>query len=355
MAGSQLNIPKKIKVGYQKRAGTYTGKLAYIIYYDQKGKLRKERSWNSWRDKKINPDEFDNEPTEGFVLNKKAGDYSSRWGGRIAYSRVYDPRGFEFEIDIDNLLFILQECDCIKGKGLVGEFVYAWDGTNLVLLPASCPEYKESLEFTNLQTKKVTKKDMREGCLYLSKDQDTYMYLGRHDWYDYSSKWTGNGNRYPIKPEKWHIFVNIKTGDYWTQKGFTKLAVKLDDEPSPDYANQFDKFKKKFPHSSKFRELVVEEITEAVCDLWGRPRPSSGFVKRNGEYYPARIGSPPHFNMQVAQNPVKVYDDCISVPRIGGYYSLGHNRDYRDKKVDISDIGLLRLKIKTENGQFINL
>lgn len=50
---SQLFIPSKIKVGFQDRSGTYTGKLAYVIYYDNKNVLRKEKSWESWRDKKI--------------------------------------------------------------------------------------------------------------------------------------------------------------------------------------------------------------------------------------------------------------------------------------------------------------
>ena len=68
---SSIFVPKTINVGYQNRSGTYTGKLAYVIYYDEKGKLRKEASWNSWRDYKIPNDEFDNIPTEGFVLNKK--------------------------------------------------------------------------------------------------------------------------------------------------------------------------------------------------------------------------------------------------------------------------------------------
>ena len=34
----KLNIPKTIKVGYQERGNTYTGKLAYIIYIDDKAK-----------------------------------------------------------------------------------------------------------------------------------------------------------------------------------------------------------------------------------------------------------------------------------------------------------------------------
>lgn len=50
---SNLFIPKKIHVGFQKRSDTFIGNLAYVIYEDEKGKLRKETSWNSWRDKNI--------------------------------------------------------------------------------------------------------------------------------------------------------------------------------------------------------------------------------------------------------------------------------------------------------------
>ena len=48
-------IPKKLKIGFQKREDTFTKKLAYVIYYDEKNKLRKEQSWKSWRDEKIVP------------------------------------------------------------------------------------------------------------------------------------------------------------------------------------------------------------------------------------------------------------------------------------------------------------
>jgi hypothetical protein len=121
-------IPEKINVGFQNRSDTYTKKLAYIIYFDQKGVLRKETSWNGWRDKSIDNIIYDNIPTSGFVLNKKVGDYVSDWNHRQAYVRVYDPRDFEFEITIENLLYILENASSIKGKGLEGEFTYGWDG-----------------------------------------------------------------------------------------------------------------------------------------------------------------------------------------------------------------------------------
>jgi len=111
-------IPQKLKIGFQERSDTYTKKLAYVIYFDEKGTLRKEASWQSWRDKKIDPIEIDNVPTSGFVLNKKVGGYKSDWNFRNAYVRVYDPRDFEFEITIPNLLFILENTSAIKGKDL---------------------------------------------------------------------------------------------------------------------------------------------------------------------------------------------------------------------------------------------
>lgn len=48
----KLNIPDKIKVGFQERGDTYTGKLSYVTYINKKGKLAKEISWEGWRDKK---------------------------------------------------------------------------------------------------------------------------------------------------------------------------------------------------------------------------------------------------------------------------------------------------------------
>lgn len=182
---SSIFVPKTINVGYQNRSGTYTGKLAYVIYYDEKGKLRKEASWNSWRDDKIPNDEFDNIPTEGFVLNKKAGDYSTGWDHRHAYCRVYDPRGFEFEITIENLLYILENANCIKGKGLEGEFIYGWDGKDLVLMPVESPDYKQIAAYNKVvhNNESIKTKDLILGATYLTKENVEWIYMGRFETY----------------------------------------------------------------------------------------------------------------------------------------------------------------------------
>lgn len=266
---NQLFIPTKINVGLKGREDTYTGKLGYVIYWDNKGKLRKEGSWESWRwkegDKRnirnhttgkwddivCGPEyaaqAFENVPTEGFVLNKDVGGArrSYGWDARIEKVRVYDPRNFEFEISIPNLLFILQETSAIKGKGLEGEFVYAWSGKELVLLPVGCKEYKNSAGFTDLQSKKVTKTDILPGCLYKTKKQVDVMYLGRYNWCEISTY----SKTINISPK--HIFYDIKSKNFYQESGFTMLGERLTTEVAENYSDILEEYQ-----SSKYFQLI---------------------------------------------------------------------------------------------------
>ncbi len=184
---TNIFVPSKINVGFQNRQDTYTGKLAYVIYFDEKGKLRKETSWENWRDENIPNEIYDNEPTEGFVLNKKVGGNNYSWNPRQTYTRVYDPRGFEFEITIPNLLWILENCNCIKGKGLEGQFVYGWDGKELVLVPIDSPDYKEIQEKNKIiyNNEFIKAKDLILGATYETLKGEQYVYLGKHDVWEY--------------------------------------------------------------------------------------------------------------------------------------------------------------------------
>ena len=127
----------------------------------------------------INPIEFENNPTEGFVLNKKVGGDNYSWNPRQTYCRVYDPRGWEFEISISNLLFILECTNSIKGKGLEGEFIYSWSGKDLVLLPCDSENYQSSIKHTELQSKKVSAKELKVGNTYVNSNGDELIYLGK--------------------------------------------------------------------------------------------------------------------------------------------------------------------------------
>ena len=236
-------VPEKIKVGYQNRSDTYTKKLAYVIYYDQKNVLRKEASWNSWRDGKIEPEEFTNVPTNGFVLNKKVGGDSSGWNHRQTYCRVYDPRNFEFEITVPNLLYILENTNSIKGKGLEGEFVYGWDGTDLLLIPTSSPDYDKIASFTEMVSKPevILGKDLILGGTYRTKQNNDWIYMGRFQEYNTNSYDDKNYGK--SKGNNYFFYADTGYGKtFTTLKSLSGKIVKLvSAEPVENYAELMEK------------------------------------------------------------------------------------------------------------------
>lgn len=251
-----LFIPKKIRVGYQNRPDTYTKRLAYVIYYDNKGKIRKEVSWKSWVDPKIPADEFENKPQSGFVLNKNVERFRwSHFGSGRSYIRIYDPRGIEFEITPENLIGILMNTTCSK-RGLDGEFVYAWVGGDLVVLPTNSEEYQQAVQYTNLQDAKVSLRTMKEGCSFTTKKGEEIIYVGRFNWYHWN---VSEGIR---KPAKKLIFMQ-PDGTFVPKGDVSFLAHCNNPDPVSNYAEIVDKFKSDI-HSG---EIVSFETTPVKVDL----------------------------------------------------------------------------------------
>lgn len=246
---SNLFLPKKIKVGFQKRSDTYTKKLAYIIYYDNANELRKESSWENWRDKNIKPKDIDNVPTSGFVLNKNVGGRKSGWDYRQSYIRIYDPRGFEFEITISNLLFILEYNSCIKGKGLEGEYVYTWNGTELFLMPINSDVYEKIIEYNKKLESPLELKanDLQPGYTYLDKKNQKYVYLERHERYDYDNQNEG----------KYYWFAHLYD-NYVYIESFKNIKNKFIEVVSTDIPDDYDKMKKKLKNEEAYKGRKVD-------------------------------------------------------------------------------------------------
>lgn len=243
---SNIFVAPKIKVGFQNRQGTYTGKLAYVIYYDEKGKLRKEKSWEGWRDKDIPAEEFENVPTEGFTINKDIKRYSGEWfSSTRTMIRVHDPRGFEFEVTTENLIGILMHTDCLR-RGLIGNFVYAWMGTELVLLPTNSEEYQNAVKYTSGLSKKVSAKELVPGLSYKTKREGNVIYIGRMNWYSYKDEswyycyWDG-----PRKEQKVHVFTYDDGKTFFKKTSADFLAEPNSDTPVSNYAELVDKYNKK--------------------------------------------------------------------------------------------------------------
>lgn len=330
----QLYIPNKINVGFQNREDTFTGKLAYVIYYDMKGELRKEKSWNSWRDSKIDPQEFVNEPTEGFVLNKKVGGYKSDWNFRQTYVRVYDPRNFEFEISVPNLLFILSQCDCSRGKGLEGKFVYSWEGTDLVLLPCCSEDYKNSQKYTVLQTQNVKAKELVAGNSYLTKKQEFLTFIGKFDYFCVKSQ------GYKAEPPESirYIFWNGKS--FVPLKNLSSIAATAQAETAIDLAELIDQYYKS-THGSKVSELFTKDIPKRQRKRdgwhdsyhWFYEESPGVYIECRTEYDSWRkMGNPVHMttlNKIYLKEGILHSEDYYTTASVSGVYerhSWSHNK-----------------------------
>lgn len=318
-------MPKKINVGFQERQGTYTGKLAYIIYFDDKGKLRKETSWNSWRDKEIDNQIFENTPTEGFVLNKKTGGYSTGWNHRQTYVRVYDPRGFEFEITIPNLLYILENTNSIKGKGLEGEFVYGWDGKDLILIPCDSPDYKEISSF-NDKVRNKTKlkgKDFKVGGTYLSKNNSELVYLGRFD--EWKFVWRrDNQSTYETK-KKSYFFADKKTYSIITIGTPSQIIEVISEDCVENYAELVEKLE----HSTSYSPIDNKKTQYLPYTL-------EEFLKRNQSYcgnFYTSDGKIINFNKTYSTKDREEKGVCYTrvsteIPKIGYWKEYQHEDTY---------------------------
>lgn len=227
----------------------------------------------------VKPVEYPNEPLEGFVLNRKAGGYSTGWNHRQTYCRVYDPRGFEFEITIPNLLYILENANSTVGKGLEGKFIYGWDGKDLVLVPENAPEYKEMIRFTELQDKKVLKKDLVTGGIYITDTNKRVTYLENEFSYSYEGiksttrqLWFGDLN---YNDEKTTTILPIKSIKEYTG------------EIDPEYADYMEVLSKNTHHTpTEMAEYKYTPVTSIQDDSYTRYTYGRDeyYILENGKY-----------------------------------------------------------------------
>lgn len=329
-------IPKKINVGFVNRDDTYTKKLAFVIYFDNKNILRQERSWDNWRDKSIEPIIYDNKPTEGFVLNKKVGGYSSGWNHRQTYCRIFDPRGFEFEITIENLLYILENTNSIKGKGLEGEFVYGWDGKYLVLLPVNSVDYINILKYSKILNNNnfIKPKDLILGATYKTKNNEDYIYMGRYNKYKYiyntyNWRYEKDDFIYEVKNLGKYFYFVENDDRYFYLKMFKNINNKFIECTSDICTNKFNFYFDKIEQDSEYSpydktkdkwvEYTYEEFFQALNN-----NPTVKIFDYNKELYIL------YRNIELNNCKYIKCDDLNNVNYYNNYYS----NYYKEAKYD---------------------
>jgi hypothetical protein len=150
-----MYIPEsvKVRVRHDKQydnattAKTNNIPLGFVTFVDEKGVLKKEKSWNGWGDEYIG--EFPNKPVSGYKLENMVTRSRHYYGsGRTLY-RVIHPDGFAFEISTDNLFEICMEGN-VKNGEFLGSYLLAWEGQTLILLGEESSDYSKYVEVTKI-------------------------------------------------------------------------------------------------------------------------------------------------------------------------------------------------------------
>ena len=163
-------------------------KVAFVSYYDEKGKFRHETSFNNWVSQDIPTEEHKNVPTKGFKIFKQANRHS--WNRFCSYRNVsveiQDPRGWVFEISHDNLAWIIDNCLINKGD-IEGEFVYGWNGKDRVLIPCASDTYKELARRSEKIINKgyIAPSELKPWHVYKTKRGELFAFIGRFDYYNH--------------------------------------------------------------------------------------------------------------------------------------------------------------------------
>jgi hypothetical protein len=141
---------------------------------------------------------------------------------------------------------------------LEGEFVYAWDGTELVLLPVDCTEYKSCTQHTLRLDKKVQAKDVKPGYSYVLKNGTSVLYLGRFPYNE------GKYSQCKLLGTR-HVFLDLDNSNpkygspYIVDSGFTKLAESVSTNALPQYPDELDRFLKS-EYNGDFVSVIVKSV-----------------------------------------------------------------------------------------------
>lgn len=195
-----MYIPKEIKVRVQSFInGKYDHEnkkwehipqdtpLGFLTFIDEKGKLRKEVSWNGWGDKDIGS--FSNEPTSGFKMESTVTRSREWFGTGRTMFRIIHPSNFKFEITANNLNEIC--LNHVINKGVIEDkCVIAWDGLNLSLIPTSSEDYLEHTKHTEVITNGIVKpSELVIGKPYQDRNGRFYgYYLGKKSFVSIKEK-----------------------------------------------------------------------------------------------------------------------------------------------------------------------
>ncbi len=182
MANTTVKIPEKHYVAMQARSsecpvgflvpwGTDAAAIKRMATADD---WAQGRSWGKQKDVSIEPKTINNDLMSGFTLANDA----LRHGQSGSFWRIVDPRGFELEINAENMANVIRLTTIENGE-ILSRCVWARRGANNVLLPEESEEYQDALRNTARVKTSVSIRDVNIGDKVLLQNGEEIVYLGK--------------------------------------------------------------------------------------------------------------------------------------------------------------------------------
>ncbi len=250
-----IYIPDELYVNFFNQPLYVTNNKGNVIIsnftYKADSKLKFEKSFNRSHDKnnfKIKT--IKNDLISGFTINKSKNKYNLINTWMNSDILISDPRDINFYITQKNLMNILLHHDVHDGV-IQGELRYGFSDKNIILISPKDSDYNQYITVSSLNFGKIKKTDLSPGCLYITKQGQEYLYLGKYPYWNNLS----NSNYYIGEP---YIFYNKSESKFTYLTSLNYISAILSNNQDPDFKKILNLFFTS-PASSKYNKLIATE------------------------------------------------------------------------------------------------
>jgi hypothetical protein len=230
--------------------------FAFMTHYEDNAAGRKRQAQvDNWSRGKMTSVIIDNKPMIGFRISR--GLRRLGWNHHATSVRIEDPRGFEVDISVSNMM-MLTDNNLLENGEILRECVWGRDGGANVLLPVNSSPYVAATVNTERMTTTVNSRTVALGDTVLLKNGLQGRYLG--SMYPWRIVHGSSAYRQPYQftleqhDKKYHM-VQIKREDgSFSYTGFASLGASSIVESNPMTVQEVN-------------ELMASSATESTFNI----------------------------------------------------------------------------------------
>lgn len=179
MVNLEIKLFEKVYVGFQKRNTESGSPLGFLTPWGEDAASKKRMDTvDKWsKSSKLQAVVLDNLPVSGFRVSDHA--RRNGWNGGTTVIQIEDPRGFELQISVDNMIQIMSGNVIMDGEIKV-PCVWGRDGKDNILLPTNSEPYMNAIENTERLKQTFSMRSVKPGNKIELKDGRIGIYYGSY-------------------------------------------------------------------------------------------------------------------------------------------------------------------------------